>query len=80
MLRQRLDKQLALLHSVHHERESSFTCSMCIWLDLNFNHVITNAAAYNHVILYCFLPEGKGEPCCHAGVIQLALSLTHDNG
>ena len=36
----------------------------------------------NHVILrhlYRFLPEESDKLGCHAGVIQVTLSLTHDN-
>ena len=42
---------------------------------------LQNAAAENSVILiyfYPFLPEGSGKLGCHASIIQIALSLTHD--
>ena len=40
------------------------------------------AAMKNHVILrhlYCFLPEERDKLGCPTGVIQVILSLTHDN-
>ena len=40
------------------------------------------AAAKNHVILrhlYHFIPEENDKLSCHAGFIQVTLSLTHDN-
>ena len=43
---------------------------------------LRTAAAKNHVILrhlYRFLPEESDKLGCHAGVIQVTLSLTHDN-
>ena len=43
---------------------------------------LRTAATKNHVILrhlYCFLPEGIDKLGCHAGVIQVTLSLTHNN-
>ena len=43
---------------------------------------LRTAAAKNHVILrhlYRFLPEESDILGCHAGVIQVTLSLTHGN-
>ena len=43
---------------------------------------LRTAAMKNHVILrhlYRFLPEESDKLGCHAGVIQVTLSLTHDN-
>ena len=40
------------------------------------------AAKKNHVTLrhlYRFLPEESDKLGCHAGVVQVTLSLTHDN-
>jgi len=48
----------------------------------DIRRTLPNAAAKNHVISghsYHFLPEGSDKLCCHAGVIQVTLSLTHDN-
>ena len=44
--------------------------------------MLRTAATKNHVILrhlYRFLPEESDKLGCHAGVIQVTLSLTHDN-
>ena len=43
---------------------------------------LRTAATKNHVILrhlYRFLPEESDKLGCHASVIQVTLSLTHDN-
>ena len=43
---------------------------------------LRTAGTKNHVILrhlYRFLPEESGKLGCHAGVIQVILSLIHDN-
>ena len=43
---------------------------------------LRTTATKNHVILrhlFCFLPEESDKRGCHAGVIQVTLSLTHDN-
>ena len=43
---------------------------------------LRTAATKNHVILrhlYSFVPEESDKLGCHAGVIQVTLSLTHDN-
>ena len=40
---------------------------------------LRTAATKNHVILRRFLPEGSDKLGYHAGVIQVTLSLTHDN-
>ena len=43
---------------------------------------LQTAATKNHMILrhlYCFLPEESDKLGCHIGVIQVTLSLTHDN-
>ena len=43
---------------------------------------IRSTAAKNHVILrhlYHFVPEEGEKLGCHTGVIQVTLSLTHDN-
>ena len=44
---------------------------------------LRTAATKNDVILrhlYRFLPEESDKLGCHVGVIQVTLSLTHDNG
>ena len=43
---------------------------------------LRTARTKNHVILrhlYRFLPEESDKLGCHVGVIQVTLSLTHDN-
>ena len=43
---------------------------------------LRTAGPKTHVIfrhLRCFLPEESDKLGCHAGVIQVTLSLTHDN-
>ena len=43
---------------------------------------LRTAGTKNHVILrhlYRFLPEESDKLGCHAGVIQVILSLTHEN-
>ena len=48
----------------------------------DIRRTLPTAATKNHVILrhlYRFLPEESDKLGCHAGVIQVTLSLTHDN-
>jgi len=43
---------------------------------------LQNVATKNHLILRCFnhfLPEESNKLGCHAGVIQVTLTLIHDN-
>ena len=47
-----------------------------------YEEPLRTAGTKNHVILrhlYRFLPEESDKLGCHAGVIQVTLSLTHDN-
>ena len=48
----------------------------------DIRRTLQTTAMKNHVILkhlYHFLPEESDKLGCHAGVIQVTLSLTHDN-